>query len=149
VVNYEERIAVPVYWWPLAAVCVALLGAEIHVGFGPPVAVGTYLVLGGILAAVFVSWGARIRVADGTLQAGRARLALHHVGQVHVLSAATARQLRGDRQAFIVARPYLSRAVRVELRDPDDPVTYWLVFTRRPDALAAAITAAREPAGDV
>jgi hypothetical protein len=29
--------------------------------------------------------------------------------------------------------------VRVELTDPEDPTPYWLVSSRRPDALARAL----------
>jgi hypothetical protein len=37
-------------------------------------------------------------------------------------------------------RPYLSRAVRVEIDDPADPAPYWLLSTRHPERLAAALT---------
>lgn len=141
--EYDERLAVPVYWWPIAAVCVLLLGAEIFAGFGWPVAIGTYVVLGGFITALFLSWGARVRVADGALRAGRARLPVTAIGDVSALSAASARKMRGDRAAFVFARPYLTYAVRVEVRDPDDPTSYWLVFTRRPESLAAALAKAR------
>ena len=36
-------------------------------------------------------------------------------------------------------RPYLSRAVRIGIDDPADPTPYWLVSSRRPDRLAAAL----------
>jgi hypothetical protein len=44
--------------------------------------------------------------------------------------------------AYLLLRPYLKRAVRVDVVDPSDPVPYWLVSTRRPEELAAALTAA-------
>jgi hypothetical protein len=36
--------------------------------------------------------------------------------------------------------------VRVEVSDAADPVPYWLVSTRRPQRLAAALQAARDAA---
>lgn len=141
--EYDERLAVPVYWWPIAAVCVLLLGAEVYAGFGWPVAVGTYAVLAGFITALFLAWGARIRVADGALHAGRARLAFSAMGDVSALTPESARKMRGDQRAYIFARPYLKYAVRVEVRDPDDPTPYWLVFTRRPQSLAKALAQAR------
>jgi Protein of unknown function (DUF3093) len=42
-----------------------------------------------------------------------------------------------------VLRPYIATAVEITLNDPDDPVPYWLVSSRRPRAFAAAVNAAR------
>ena len=50
-----------------------------------------------------------------------------------------------DARAFLVLRPYLKRAVRVPMQDPADPTPYWLVGSRHPDALAAAINARPRP----
>ena len=141
--EYDERLTVPVYWWPLAAVCVLLLGAEVYAGFGWPVAVGTYAVLGGFITVLFLSWGARVRVADGALRVGRAALPFSAMGGVSALTPETARRVRGDRHAFVFARPYLKYAVRIEVRDPDDPTSFWLVFTRRPESLATVLARAR------
>ena len=46
-----------------------------------------------------------------------------------------------DARAFLVLRPYLKRAVKVAIEDPGDPAPYWLIATRDPERLAAAITA--------
>jgi hypothetical protein len=37
-----------------------------------------------------------------------------------------------DARAYLLLRPYLKRAVRVEITDPADPTPYWLVSTRHP-----------------
>jgi hypothetical protein len=39
----------------------------------------------------------------------------------------------------MVLRPYVKTAVEITLADPDDPVPYWLVSTRHPQRLAAAM----------
>ena len=44
-----------------------------------------------------------------------------------------------DARAYLLLRPYLKRAVRVEIADPADPTPYWLVATRHPETLAAAL----------
>jgi hypothetical protein len=36
--------------------------------------------------------------------------------------------------------------VRVDIADPADPAPYWLLATRHPDRLVAALTAARSAA---
>ena len=81
---------------------------------------------------------------DGELRAGRARIALEHLGPAQSLDVAATRATMGaqaDARAFLVMRPYLSRAVLVPVTDPADPTPYWLVGSRHPDALAAAINA--------
>ena len=45
--------------------------------------------------------------------------------------------------AFVVQRPWVSGAVQVHLDDPADPTPYWVVSSRRPADLAAALLAAR------
>ena len=48
-----------------------------------------------------------------------------------------------DARAYLLLRPYLKRAVRVEIADPADPAPYWLVSTAHADALVGM---ARSPA---
>lgn len=78
----------------------------------------------------------------GLLAAGRGRLPLRVVGEVTALDAAELRRQSGvdaDARAFLVLPPFVPTAVRVDLTDPGDPTPYWLVATRRPNELAAAI----------
>ena len=48
-----------------------------------------------------------------------------------------------DARAFLLTRPYLHRSVQVPLHDPSDPTPYWLLSTRHPERLAAALTGSR------
>ena len=66
-------------------------------------------------------------------------------GAVAALDADQTRLVSGrdaDARAYLLLRPYLNRAVRVEITDPADPTPYWLVSSRHPEALAAALGAA-------
>jgi hypothetical protein len=147
--SYSERLRVPVSWWLLAIVCVAILGAEVFAGFGGFVPLLVYGLLGAIVVAFLVAWGAAtITVEDGALQAGGARLELAHTGEVTALDdrqSARMRGPRGDPTARMYGRPYLKRAVYVAITDPASPHPYWLIGTRHPEQLAAAIEASREP----
>ena len=40
-----------------------------------------------------------------------------------------------------LVRPYVRRGVLVRVTDPDDPTPYWLVSSRHPRTLAAALAA--------
>jgi hypothetical protein len=149
--SYRERLSVPAGWWVLAVVCVALLGTEVWAGLGGFIPLLTYVVLALIVGAVLVNWStAVIEVTSGTLRAARATLPLDQVGKVVALDAEEAARLRGPRAdpaAHLLLRPYLKRAVYVEVADPASGVPYWLLATRRPDELATAIQRSRETVG--
>ena len=75
-------------------------------------------------------------------RAGRARIEARHLGAAESLDAERTRRVAGreaDARAYLCLRPYLKRAVRVEITDPADPAPYWLVSSRRPDDLAGAL----------
>ena len=46
-----------------------------------------------------------------------------------------------DARAYLLLRPYLKRAVKVEITDRADPAPYWLISTRHPEELAQALVA--------
>jgi hypothetical protein len=146
---YEERLWVPVSWW---IVTVAIAGSFwLALWAALPSVVMAHL-LGGLAVALVVAglgwYGALgIEVSSTTFRAGRAALPLAAVGSVVALTADQARALRGpsaDASAYLVVRPYVPRAVRVEVTDADDPTPYWYVATRRPERLVTALEAARD-----
>ena len=150
---YAERLAVPLRWWVQGTMLVASLWLATVVAL-PPVA--SWLVTGGALAvliALLSSYGAaRIEVSDGVLRAGRARIEVAHLGAATALDADAARRLAGvdaDARAYLLLRPYLKRAVRVDLHDPADPAPYWLLSTRHPAELAAALGGVTRTGGPI
>jgi hypothetical protein len=142
-VRYAERLAVPRWWWP-AALGVALLpGAEIAMalpglpGWLPPAVVA--LAAGAALCRL---GRLRVAVADGELRVDDARLPVGFVGAVTVLDPAAKALVLGphaEPYAFVVQRPWIRGAVLVELDDPADPTPYWVVSSRRPEALATVL----------
>jgi Protein of unknown function (DUF3093) len=150
---YRERLLVPVSYWLTAFPVVVLLGAEAYFfvdGYLPAV---TIVVLYAVVAVFLVNWGsATIEVTGGVLRAGRDTLALSDASEAIALSAEQAALLRGPRAnpaAHLLLRPYLKRAVCVRLTESAAAAAapYWLLATRHPEQLAAAIEAARR-AGD-
>ena len=144
---YVERLRVPLRWWALGTMFVASLLLAFLVALPLWLALAGTGVLVALWVTLFVSYGsARISVRDGVLTAGRARIPVVHVGQVESLDAEGTRLLAGreaDARAYLLIRPYLRRSVRVDITDPADPTPYWLLGTRHPDRLAAALSAAR------
>jgi hypothetical protein len=143
--TYSERLWFgPTGWTAVVMFAVVLVVALYPFGTGLAVAVGVVALVAGL--AVAAAWAARVRVAGGELWAGPAHLPLHLAGDVRPLDAAAAREELGprlDARAYVCLRAWARTAVRVEVVDPADPTPYWLVSTRHPEALAAAIVAGR------
>ncbi|QWZ09482.1 DUF3093 domain-containing protein [Nocardioides panacis] len=148
---YDERLGVPLRWWALATMFLASMLLAFLVATPAWVALSGTAVLSAALLGGFWSYGkARVTVRDGMLTAGRARISVEHVGAVEALDADATHRLAGrdaDARAYLLLRPYLRRAVRIAIVDPADPTPYWLVSTRRPTRLAAALTDATRAAG--
>jgi hypothetical protein len=145
--SYRERLLVPVSYWLLTVPVVVTLGAEAYFfvdGIIPPLVIGA---LFAIVATFLVHWSAAtIEVGGGVLRAGKDALVLSDADEVIALDEKQAMALRGPRAdpaAHILLRPYLKRAVYISLAEPGEGVPYWLVETRRPEELAAAINSAR------
>ncbi len=142
---YSERLGVPLRWWVQGTMLVATLWLAVVVALPAAAAWTVTAVALAVLGLVLWSYGAaRISVADGTFRAGRAHIEAQHLGAVTALDAEQTRRTAGvdaDARAYLLLRPYLKRAVKVEITDPADPAPYWLVSTRHPEELAKALTA--------
>lgn len=145
--GYRETLHAPVRWWLLLLLFLASLWLALLVS-APPVVVWSSSAVGVALGAgVLVGYGAaRIEVTDDGLRAGRARLEWRYCGAAEALDVSASHRLAGveaDHRAFLLLRPYIRTAVRVEVADAADPTPYWMLSTRHPQRLADAINAAR------
>ena len=139
---HRETLLPPVAAWVAVLAVAATLGLVFLPSLGPTVALAT--ALAGVAGAVLGLWltSARIEVTDGELRAGRAAMPLRHVGRVRVLSAERMKALRGpeaDARAYLCQRSWIAQGVLVEVTDPKDPTPYWLLSSRTPQRLAAAL----------
>ena len=145
---YDETLWVPLRWW---AVATTLL-ASVLVAFLVALPLGVALAGVGVLllatVALFTGYGrVSLRLHDGLFTAGRARIPVVHLAAPEALDEEAARRAFGveaDARAYLLLRPYVRGAVRVQVLDPGDPAPYWLVSTRRPERLARALAAAIE-----
>ena len=145
--SYRERLRAPLTWWLGGGICVFIFGAIVWTGFDAAITLAVYAALFALLAAFLINWGrATIEVSDGVLTADKAALPLAAAGQVRPLTEAQARALRGPRadpRAHLLIRPYLHSAVFIEVTGATQDAPYWLVATRHPAELAAAIESSR------
>lgn len=135
---------------PLGWGAVVLLGGLAAIAFLPlgiTAAVVAAVVTVVVAAAFAVRTAALVEVRDGELRAGAAHVPLDLLGDVRVLDRAGLRHELGpalDARSFACLRAWIPSAIRVELVDPADPTPYWIVSTRRPEALAGAVVQGRE-----
>ncbi|MQA25477.1 MAG: DUF3093 family protein [Micromonosporaceae bacterium] len=144
---HVERLAVPWWLWLPGLGTAALLAAEVHLGAPGIRAWLPYAILLPLTAAGLWQLGRlRVAVVGGEFQVDDARLPARHVARAEALTPEQKRELLGPRAhpfAFAVQRPWVRGTVKVTLDDPDDPTPYWVVSSRRPEQLVAALTAAR------
>jgi hypothetical protein len=144
---YRERLGVPVSWWLSGAGLVIIFGTLTWAGFTVTIGLGVYLALAALVAFALLRWSRTIvEVSADGLAAGSRRLALAQVSEVSALDEAQTTALRGPRAdpaAFMVIRPFLPESVYVAVTGEPS----WLIGTRHPAELAAAIETARSGAG--
>ncbi|MFT4289447.1 DUF3093 domain-containing protein [Nocardioides sp.] len=141
--TYDERLTVPLRWWVQGVMFVATLWLAVVVAMPPLWAWSVTVAALGLLALSFAAYGsARVTVADGVFRAGTARIEAAYLGRAEPLDEEATRRTAGveaNARAYLLLRPYLKRAVRVEIDDPADPTPYWLVSTRHPEGLAETL----------
>lgn len=143
--NYRERL------WPSPWLLIALLllipagllaVTPINIAIAPYIAVGLYVLIAGSLTLMAPA----IEVSNGMLVAGSAKIPVSALGEVDILDDGALRRIIGpgaDARAYLLVRGYIHKGVRVEVTDATDPTPYWVLTTRRPKDLAAAIAAAK------
>jgi hypothetical protein len=148
--NYREHLYAPASWWVLGFITLATLVSILWAGFSLVIGIISYVVLLGGPAVALVIWGrSTVEVSNGELKAGPAALPLAQAGRVQALDEAQTRKMRGqlaDPAAYMLIRPYLRYAVYVEVTGDNPARPYWLIGTRNPEALAAAIERSRPQA---
>jgi hypothetical protein len=145
IVLYRERLTVPIVWWILGELFAFSLFVAVgwYLGLGWAIAVAAACLA--VLAVIFIAAAIVITVDDRWLRVGRAQIELSYLaGAIALDAAATARRAgpEADARAYLALRPYVRTAVEITIGDSDDPTPYWLVSSRRPRELAAALTTA-------
>lgn len=145
--RYRERLW-PAPWLLVASALVIPASLLVLAPISLAAGVVTAILLYGGCVALFV-WGApTLAVEDGMLRAGRATIPLSMLGEPSVFTGEEASLERGprlDARAWLLIRGSIDPVVTVPLTDPADPTPYWLLSTRHPRELAAAIVRSQRP----
>jgi hypothetical protein len=146
-VTYRELIRPPWWWWLASWAAAALLGFEVGVATSLPVGLAVLGVVGGLLTTGLLRSVLRVEVHAGELVAGPAHAPVTAFGPGRAHQPDSLRLRRGrdaDPAGYLAVRPWVHTAVELPVTDADDPTPYWLITTRRPGQLLAALAAATE-----
>lgn len=142
-VIYRERLRTPVWWYPLGLGVAAILAAEFHIPGYRLTDLIPWIVLP--ILAIVVTWsmGRALLIVDGSeLRIRNAHVPLKFVTGAIQLDERSLRRLvgrHGDPLAFVSIRPWIGPGVQVLINDVDDPTPYWVISTRHPDRVMAAL----------
>lgn len=138
---YRERLTPPILLYVALLLVIPaslLVFLPINVFVGVAFAIALYAAC--TLALFFTA--PVIVVTDESFAAGSAVLPLTAVGSASAYAGAEATAQRGpklDARAWLVIRGWVGPVVKVTVDDQGDPTPYWLVSSRKPDALVAAL----------
>lgn len=139
--HFRERVhAAP--WVYISTALVIPASLIVFLPINPWVGIGAAVVLYGLVVLALIVAAPTIEVTDSEFIAGRARIERQHLGEATAFRAQEATLERGQRldaRAWLVIRGWVDPVVRVTIVDTEDSTPYWLVSTRRPDELVAAL----------
>ncbi|SDS45659.1 DUF3093 domain-containing protein [Paraoerskovia marina] len=143
--RYTERLVPGIGGWFSSLAGSALLGL-VALAVGPSTAL--VVTIAAVVVAAIVVWmlSPVVSVTGHELVAGDAHIDVDLLGEPEVLDADDVRRALGpgsDARTYACLRTATKHAVRAEVLDPRDPTPAWLVSTRHPERLVAALTAAR------
>lgn len=148
---YAESLYAPLSWWLIAAGFAIVVWWVFVLATPMAFAIGAGVLVAVALGAALWSYGrAEVTVRDGEIRACGARIEAEYCGDAVALDAERTAMIRGrdaDARAYLAIRPYVATAVRLDVDDERDPTPYWLISSRDPARLVAAIDAARTRSG--
>ena len=140
---FNERLTVPLWWWPLGFGVATLLAAEVHMGYPGVRAWLPYLLTVPLTSMVLMRMGRhRVTLRSGELRVGPAHIPVRYLGQIHVIYPNAKRRALGpdlDPAAFILHTGWVGPVLRIIVTDPADPTPYWIFSVRHAEKLAALL----------
>ncbi|GAA1842032.1 DUF3093 domain-containing protein [Brevibacterium marinum] len=141
-VVFTEKIGPSVGMWVMIAIAAASTALMVF----PVWKTGAVILP--VVSFVLLAWWLRSLsittiVTDRQLFVGDAHIDRGYITGATGYDSEDARTARGtglDARAFLMVRPWAKSAVRIDIHDETDPTPYWLVSSKRPMELAAALT---------
>ncbi|AEG44531.1 DUF3093 domain-containing protein [Isoptericola variabilis] len=144
--SYRERLLPGALGWLGAVGAGAVAGIALW-PLSPTagVVVGVLVAVAAVVALAATS--PVVQVVGGELHAGRAHVPARLLGELTALDDPEEMRAelgpRLDARAYVCLRAWARTGIKAVLEDPADPTPYWVVSTRRPAELVAAVERAR------
>jgi hypothetical protein len=142
---YRERLS-PSLWVLVAAAVCAPMAALVLAPVDTTLALVAGVLVGVGIVGALVATSPVIEIDGSILRAGAARIDLQFLGEPVPAEGTDARESRGiglDPRSWMLIRGGIDGVVTIPVTDPDDPTPAWVVSTRTPDRLAAAVRRAQ------
>ncbi|MEY3696647.1 MAG: hypothetical protein RJA41_297 [Actinomycetota bacterium] len=140
--SYSEIQFQPI-WHALLAL---LVTSSLAIAYGSAVSIFWGWLIGVCFSLLAILWwyskSVRILVFADEVQVGKFLIAKEFIGQVDSLDAGEfLDRIRSGahRQDVFVIRNYSAGGVVIEIKDPQDPFCHWVISSKRPSKLAAAL----------
>lgn len=143
--EYRERLG-PSLWILVSAAVAGPMAALVFVPIDTTIALIAGALVGVAVVALLVAGSPIVSLKDGVLHAGRAHIDVALLGEPDAFTGDEARLARGaglDPRAWHVIRGGIDGIVTMPVIDPDDPTPAWVISTRTPDRLVAAVRRAQ------
>ena len=140
--RYDEKIRWPLWLWFFFAFLLGSLSLAVWAAVGTTPAVEVSLVELALLITFYIKSALVLRINDGWIFAGKAKIETSFIASVIELDGVELRKVRGpqaDPASFLAIRFWVTRAIKIEIDDPRDSTPYWLISTRHPDKMASAL----------
>ncbi|MBX3099904.1 MAG: DUF3093 domain-containing protein [Salinibacterium sp.] len=145
-IHYRERLW-PAPWLFISTALVIPASLLVFLPINGTVGVIVALVLYLGCVGLLMLGSPVLEITDTEFVAGKAHLPLALVGATEGFTTDAARLERGQRldaRAYLVIRGWIDPVLKVSVEDEADPAPYWLVSTRNPSSLAAALETATQ-----
>lgn len=144
--SYRERLYPPIAVFILVIGLATLVGVAYGAAYGAAWGWGFGALLGAVGLGVLLATSTAVHVDDRVVRVGRARLPLASIAGAEPLNREAMQEARrhGDPRDYLVLRAWSSRrGVVISIDDVRDPHPRWVVTSRHPERLAAAVRVAR------
>ena len=140
---FREKLTPPIWGWVALTGFCLMLAVSVSAVFGDLTAIIVFV----ILVLLFIFFGFKyspvIKVDNEFLYANKAKLPLHIIKKASPLSVSETTKIRGvnaDPKCFSATSPLINTSIRIDFEDKDDPHTYWLLSTRKPEELSRVLS---------
>lgn len=140
--RYRETIRWSLWIWFFFAFLLGSLSLAVWAALGTATAMAVSLGELVLLVIFYLKSSLHLRVSEGWLFAGKAKIETKYITSIIELDGPTMRKVRGpesDPASYLEIRFWVTEGIKIEIDDPRDMTPYWLISTRNPDKLASAL----------